>query len=65
MKISTGLYPDQRRDELLRVATQLAAGYGSYCSENNIPESEVNMAAIEQAKDLIAKVDDEFKEGEL
>ena len=59
MKISTGSEQEQRRDELLRVATVLAAGLNANPAYDY--KIEIVDWATDQAKDLIEKVDAEFE----
>ena len=50
----------EKRDELLHVATQLAAGL-LFCSFVNMDEELLSEVAVLQAKSLIKKVDEEFE----
>lgn len=49
-----------KRDELLHVATQLAAGL-LFCSLVDMDEELLSEVAVLQAKSLIKKVDEEFE----
>lgn len=51
-----------KRNELLQVATQLAAGMSNYAVTNDIGEETLNETALEQAKHLISLVDKECGE---
>lgn len=71
MKISTGSDQEQRRDELLRVATQLVDVERLHQKSGHIingrevykdTAGDINRRALKSAKDLIAKVDAEFGE---
>ena len=50
----------EKRDELLHVATQLAAGLLTSCAVD-LDEESLTDAAVSQAKSLIKKVDEEFE----
>jgi hypothetical protein len=51
----------EKRDELLRVATQLTAGLLT-CSAIELDEESLSDFAVSQAKSLVKKVDAEFDE---
>lgn len=71
MKLSTGSEQEQRRDELLRVATQLVDVEILHQKSGHIingretykyTSGDINHRALKSAKDLIAKVDAEFED---
>lgn len=51
-----------KRDELLQVAAQLAAGINAHTECGTRCESNINEIAVSQAKDMIEKVDAELGE---